>query len=170
MSIGPQLQRAELMSEDSEGKRIRRPHKHAIGYGVMPVKETKPHALSHANTITTDEQLELERRERACRSKFDALGAVDREILRLHLVVTGARDHVATFPRDQRAELEAAGWFFRKETSRGLRVEMVRSYVGKLTYDEIGKRVHLSTRTVQRRLSAMDPAMVKFAELRGWAT
>jgi len=169
MSIGPQLNRAELFSTDSEGKPIRRVHKHAIGYGVMPVKETRPHALSHANTITTDEQLELEKRERAARTKFDALGELDREILRLHLVVTGAREGVATFPRDQREKLEQAGWLFRKYTTKGTRVEMVRSYVDKLTYEEIGRRVHCSTRTVQRRLSAMDPAMVKFAELRGWA-
>jgi hypothetical protein len=170
MSIGSSLKRAELYSTDSGGKRVRGAHKHAIGYTVMPVKETPSHALSYANTVTTDEQLELERREREARTKFDALSAVDHEILRLHLVVTGARDHVATFPREQREQLEQAGWYFRKETSRGARVEMVRSFVGKLTYDEIGRRVHLSGRTVQRRLSSMDPAMVKFAELRGWAT
>lgn len=135
---------------------------------VMKVKETPPHALSHANTEASEDQEKQDQRELEARGKFDELDDLDREILRLHLHNTGIRDHVATFPKSQRDELEKAGWFFRKETSRGARVEMVRSYVGKLTYDEIAGRVGCSTRTVQRRLSAMDPVLVKFAELRGW--
>ena len=170
MSIGPQLKRAELMSADSSGKPIRKPDRHAIGYTVMPVKETRPHALSHANTETTLEQEDQIRLERGARYKFDNLSVRDREILRLHLVRLDAKEHTLPFPRGEREAKEAAGWLFVRYSGKAGSIAMMcKSFVGQLTYDEIGERIGCSTRTVQRALSAMDPVMVMFAEMRGWA-
>lgn len=169
MSIAGQLRRAELLSEDSSGRKIPKLDKHARGYTVMPVKETRPHALSHANTESSDDQLEQDRRERESRQKFDELDDRDRDILRLHLIRLDAVEHELPFPREQRADKEAAGWLFIRYSGKGERyATMCKSFVGQLDYEEIGERVGCSSRTVQRRLSAMDPVMVKFAELRGW--
>lgn len=169
MSIGGQLKRAELMSADSSGKPIRKTDRHAIGYTVMPVKETRPHALSYANTESSDEQLEQDKREREARAKFDELIQRDREILRLHLVRLDSVEHELPFPREQRAEKEAAGWLFIRYSGKAERMAtMCKSFVGQLTYEQIGQSVGCSSRTVQRALSAMDPVMVRFAEMRGW--
>lgn len=146
-------------------------HKHdpsKLGNHVIRTKETKPHALSHANTLTTEDQLEDERREREARSKFDALTPVDREILRLHLVRTESREYELPFPASEREDKEAAGWLFVRHTRNGM-VRMVKAFIGQLTYEEIAKRVERSERTVQRRLSAMDPSMIRYCEMRGWA-
>lgn len=134
---------------------------------IMKVKETPPHALSHANTLTSKEQDELAKREREAQTKFDKLDARDREILRLHLVRTESREITMPYPASKRDEMERAGWLYVKQANKG-RVLMVKSFVGQLTYAQIASAVGVSERTVQRRLSAMDPAMVRFAELRGW--
>ena len=137
---------------------------------VMKAKGTPPHALSHANTESSDDQLEQDKREREARQKLDQLSARDREILRLHLVRLDAKEHTLPFPRGEREAKEAAGWLFvRYEGKAGKFAMMCKSFVGQLTYDEIGERVNCSARTVQRALSAMDPVMVMFAEMRGWA-
>lgn len=145
-------------------------HRHdpsKLGNYVVRTKETKPHALSHANTETTEEQEEQARRERDARLKFDKLEPLDRELLRLHLIRTESREVVMPFPASQRDGLERAGWLYTK-TSKSGAVMMVKSVPGQLSHAEIGKRVHLSVSQVRRRLSRLDPALVKYAELRGW--
>lgn len=167
MSIGSQLRRAEMLSTDSEGRPIRRVSKEAIGYTVMPVKETAPHALSHANTETTEEQEEQARREREARTMFLELSDIDREILRLHLVRKQPREITMPFPASQRDDMEHAGWMYTKTAKNGY-VMMVKTVPSQLTHGEIAERVHLSVSQVRRRLNAMDPSLVKFAELLGW--
>jgi hypothetical protein len=163
------LDRAELYSTDSSGKRVAKVDKHQIGYGVMPVKETPRHALSQANTTTTDDQLEDERREREARRKFDAMPAGDRELLRLSLVRTTAVERRMPFPAGQREGLEASGWHFVKYEGKGNRSAlMVKSFVGQLTHAHIAECVGLSVYQVRRRLAAMDALLVRYAELRGW--
>lgn len=160
---------AELYSTDSSGKRIAQVDKHAIGYTVMPVKETPRHALSNANTDATDDQLELDRREREARSKFDALCQEDRELLRLSLVRTAPREVTMPFPAGQRADKEAAGWLFVRYTGPGKRSAlMVQSFAGQPTQVQMASATGLSVHQVRRRLSALDPMLVRYAELRGW--
>ena len=167
MGLGTQLERAELFSADSEGNAFRRVDREQIGYSIMPVKETAPHALSHANTLTTEEHQEDERREREARSRFLELDDTDRAILRMHLQKV-SREIVRTFPVKDRSDLEVKGWMFRKHTANGRRVEMVCSFILQPTHEDIGHRLGLSARTVLRRLSALDKALVMYAELRGW--
>lgn len=167
MSIGSQLRRAEMLSSDSSGKPIRKVAKETIGYTVMPVKETRPHALSHANTETTEEQEDNARREREARSRFLDLSDLDREILRLHLIRTAPREVLMPFPASQRDGLERAGWLYTKTSKSGAAM-MVKTVPGQLTHAEIGEQVHLSVSQVRRRLNALDPALVKYAEMLGW--
>lgn len=163
------LTRAELYSEDSTGKRIAKVDKHAIGYGVMPVKETPRHALSNANTDATDAQLDLDRREREARWKFDQLPADDRELLRLYLSRSTSREVTMPYPAGQRPALESSGWLFVKYTGKGQRTAlMVKSFSGAATQVQMAAQLRLSVHQVRRRLGALDPSMVKFAELRGW--
>jgi hypothetical protein len=163
------LDRAELYSEDENGKRIAKVDKHQVGYGVMPVRETPRHALSQANTEATEEQQELERREREARWKFDALLNADRELLRMYLDRSTPREVRMPFPAGQRAELEQGGWLFVKYTGQGQRTAlMVRSFPGQPTQAQMADQLGLSVHQVRRRLSSLDPSMVKFAELRGW--
>lgn len=169
MSIGAQLKRAELMSVDSDGNKIRRVHRHAVGYTVMPVKETPPHALSHANTNATEQQNEMDVRERESRAKFDALDALDREILRLHLIRTERVERTMLILPENLGEYERADWYMKK-TARDGRLVIGRQEAGQLHYDEIGRRVGVDERTVRRRLARMSPLMVHFAEAKGWAT
>jgi hypothetical protein len=164
------LEDALLYAEDEHGKPIAKVHKHQIGYGVMPVRETPRHALSHANTDATEEQVELERREREARWKFDALPPIDRELLRMYLDRSAPREVRMPFPAGQRSELEQGGWLFVKYTGQGQRTAlMVRSFPGQLTQAQMAAHLGLSVYQVRRRLSALDAAMVKFAEMRGWA-
>lgn len=168
MSLGSQLKRAEMFTTDSSGQPIRRVHRHAIGYTVMPVKETAPHALSHANTETTEEQEEQARKEREARARFDALDSLDVQILRLHLIRKQPREYTMPFPASSREDKEAAGWLFVRYEKKGRIAMMVKSFVGQYTHAEIAERVRLTVHQVRRRLSALDPLLVKFAEMRGW--
>lgn len=163
------LTRAELYSEDSTGKRIAKVDKHQVGYGVMPVKETPRHALSNANTESTEAQEEVDRREREARWKFDQLNGEDRELLRLYLARSTPREVQMPYPAGQRPALEASGWLFVKYTGNGQRTAlMVRSFSGAATQVQMAAQLGLSVHQVRRRLGALDPSMVKFAELRGW--
>ena len=163
------LDRAALYSTDSSGKRVPKVDKHSIGYGVMPVKETPRHALSRANTEATEAEEELDRRERAARWRFDQLSAEDHELLRLYISRSAPREVQMPYPAGKRSELEAGGWLFVRYSGSGKRTAvMTRSFAGALTQAQIAERMGLSVHQVRRRLSALDPSMVKFAELRGW--
>jgi len=140
-----------------------------LGNDVIHVHETPPHALSHANTTATDEQLEQERREREARAKFDALAPIDVEILRLSLERLAVRDIEMPFPAAQRRAREDGGWNFVRYRGAGNRFAiMAKSCIGQWTHREIAVRVGLSVWQVRRRLSALDPLLVKYAEMRGW--
>lgn len=163
------LTRAELYSEDSTGKRIAKVDKHQVGYGVMPVRETPSHALSDANTMLSDKALEFARREREARATFDQLAPADRELLRLYLARSTPREVQMPYPSGQRPALESSGWLFVKYTGKGQRTAlMVRSFSGAATQVQMAAQLGLSVHQVRRRLGALDPSMVKFAELRGW--
>lgn len=163
------ISRAELYSTDSNGKRIRKVEKATIGYTVMPVKETPRHALSNANTDTTEQQEDNVRLEREARDKFDKLSAQDLEILRLSLQREAIVERTMPFPAAQRPTREEGGWDFVKYEGAGNRTAiMTKAFVGQLTQTQIAERVGLSVYQVRRRLSAMDPLLVRYAELRGW--
>lgn len=163
------LSRAELYASDSAGRRIARVARLAIGYTVMPVRETPPHALSHANTTATDEQAELERLERRARRKFDALPPVARELLRLSLVRVGSVERCMPFPAAQRAQRERGGWHFVRYSGPGNRTALMATVVpGYLRQEQIAAATGLSLAQVRRRLASMDRQLVRYAELRGW--
>lgn len=167
MSIGNRLRRAEQFSCMSDGRSVY-VHPHSIGYYFMRVKETPPHALSHANTLTTKEMEEEARREREARSRFDALSELDHQLLQLYLARGQARDHTMPFPAASRDDKEAVGWLFVRYEKKGRIAMMVKSFVGRYTHAEIADRLRLSVWQVRRRLNGIDPALVKFAEMRGW--
>lgn len=163
------LSRAELYASDSAGRRIVRVARLAIGYGVMPVRETPPHALSHANTDATDEQAELDRLERRARRKFDGLPALARELLRLSLLRIGSVERCMPFPAAQRAQRERGGWHFVRYTGAGNRSAVMACVVpGYLRQEQIAAATGLSLAQVRRRLAGMDRQLVRYAELRGW--
>jgi hypothetical protein len=139
-----------------------------LGSEVMHVRETKPHALSHANTITTDDQLEAEKRERKARLKFDKLPEIDREILRLHLWRGPNVEREQSVPASMRENMQKAMWEFVRYDHAGRTAVMVRSSPDQHNAEDIGRMVYLSASQVRRRLNALDPALVKFAEMLGW--
>jgi|SRR5579872_4908738 len=139
-----------------------------LGVNVMHVRETKPHALSHANTVTTEEQQELERREREALDGFSGLDPVDREILRLSLARTAARERTMPFPASSREHHEEAGWYFVRYEKKGRIAMMTKSFIGHLRQEDIAAQVGLSVYQVRRRLNGIPGDVVRFAELRGW--
>jgi hypothetical protein len=138
-----------------------------LGVGVVHVHETKPHALSHANTITTEEQQETDRREREARAMFDGLPETDRDILRLSQRLDGIRESRLQFPASKRDEQEQAGWLF-VQTLKGGYVLMVKSFPTQLMHEEIASRLGISVRRVRYRLSLMSADLVRFSVLKGW--
>lgn len=140
-----------------------------LGSGITkPVRETKPHALSHANTETTEEQENMDTLEREARRLFDALTPLDREILRLAHAVQEPREVKMPFPASMRDEQEKAGWFFVESKNKGRIVMMVKSFAQRLTHSEIGQRVGLTAYFVRKRLQAMTADLCRFAVMRGW--
>lgn len=140
-----------------------------FGSGITrPMHETPPHALSHANTETTEEQEQMEAMEREARRQFDSLTDLDREILRLAHAVQEPREVKMPFPASMRDGQEAAGWFFVESKNKGRTVMMVKSFAQRLTHAEIGERVGLTAYFVRKRLQAMTPNLCRFAVLKGW--
>jgi RNA polymerase sigma factor (sigma-70 family) len=163
------MMRAELYAVDSHGRRIPRVARLAIGYGVMPIRETRRHALSDANTTATDEQNEEERREREARRRFDGLTPEAREILRLSLARGASVERRMPFPSCQRKAREAGGWYFVRYAGPGNRsCVMACRVVRHLTHEEIAEHMGLSVYAVRRRLSSIGRRLARFAELRGW--
>lgn len=156
-----------IYHQDEHGTPIGPPPKDLVGYSILPVHETPPHALSHANTEATDAQLEQDRLERAARSEFDQMLASDREILRLSQRLDGVREVRLQFPRAKREDQEQSGWLFVQALKHGY-VLMVKSFPTQLTHAEIADRMRLTTRQVRYRLSKMSRDLVRFAVLRGW--
>ncbi len=111
---------------------------------------------------------EYEVKEREARMQFDALEPVDRELLRLSLAKFPGRERELPYPASMRAHYEAAGWLFVRYENHGRIARMVKSFAGHLTHAEIANRLGWSVWQVRRRLNAMDPQMVRVAEMRGW--
>jgi RNA polymerase sigma factor (sigma-70 family) len=163
------MMRAELYASDSYGRRIPRVARLAIGYGVMPVRPTRRHALSDANTLATEEQNEDDRREREARRRFDALTPEAREILRLSLARGASVERRMPFPSAQRKAREAGGWYFVKYAGVGNRTAVMACRVVRhLTHEEIADHLGLSVYAVRRRLSSIGRRLARYAELRGW--
>lgn len=176
-----QWRRAELYSTDSQGKPVKAVDRHLIGYTVMPVRETKPHALSRP-TDSRDEETE---RAGEVAAKLDLLDPQERAVLELQarrwmepremqveaadmarlldegwtLVRMGPLDRQVS--SDETWPLLDAGWVIVGQEGglTMMRLEnglatVAGEFAVHLTYEEIGERLGLSAHQVHRRVKS----------------
>lgn len=176
-----QWRRAELYSTDSEGKPVKAVDRHAIGYTVMPVRETKPHALS----TPLDDREERIERDGETASKLELLDPEERAVIDLQarrwmepremdvpvsdmtpllsegwtVVRRGPLDRQA--PVEQVGQLIDDGWIFvgQENGMATVRLEngmatLAGDFAVHLTYEEIGERLGLSAHQVHRRVKS----------------
>lgn len=141
-SLGGQLARAELFH--SERKHVDR---HAIGYTVMPVKETPRHALSSPS----DEREEQAARDGEVERKLALLNGEEREILRLQSRKWMEEQHTDV-PIEELEKYLEEGWsLVRQENGRAY---LAGDFTQCLTYEDIGRRMGLTVAQVHRRVKS----------------
>ena len=126
--------RAWLFSTDADGKRFPAP-----GSECMRVRETKPHALSHPDAVTANEEAELEK------------AAVDR--FRRHVLTDAEREVFDLQTEDKFEEQES---FVDEETFKRLQLDpnltLVNRLDAKLWRVTVRRRVQLSNEEIWKRL------------------
>jgi hypothetical protein len=143
-----------------------------IGSGVTrPMHETKPHALSHANTEASDEQLLRDQQEREARARFDALTNEQMALIYWSKFLRGKakKERTDYFPLEERRAREDGGWTFVKK--EGGQAVMTISSSDMLNPDEIGQRMGWGSAAgwkVNRKMRKIDGQLMKFAVLKGW--
>lgn len=147
-SFGFQLYRAWVLSTDSNGKPIRPLAKNLVGTSIMPVRETRPHALSRATVVSGDDEVR-EARERALAAAWETLTEDERRVLDLQ------RDHYEREVKETIRLCELgprldAGWLLVSKNARSAVV--VKSFVATRTYEEIGELMGLTVSQVHSRV------------------
>lgn len=149
MSLADQLHRAELFGYDSNGRRIKKPTRSTIGSTVMPVRETKPHALSHATVVSGDDE-EREAKKRALDAAFAEFTEEERAVWLLQQKGE-ERTREETIAIGEVARYLEAGWDLRRKSKHTAVV--VKSFTS-LNQEEIGQRLGLSRDQVKRRIAS----------------
>lgn len=175
-----QWRRAELYSTDSNGNPVRSVDRHSIGYSIMPVRETKPHALS----TPLDTREEKTERDGETAAKLSLLNAEERAVLDLQarrwmepremtvpvdgllpllleegwtVVRRGSLDRLVGV--ETVGQLIDEGWVLigQENGLATVRLEngtatLAGDFAVHLTYEEIGERLGLSAHQVHRRV------------------
>lgn len=159
--LGAQLDRAERYSQDREGRRIQRADRHAIGYTIVPVRPTPPHALSKGIDATTSAEEHLLRE--GLRSRIlESLTPLEAAVLRLQGKLAHQVEERLRIPAGHIAEYIRGGYTYvpgseRDESRQGLPPIATIEVVGRvevqvegLNYAAIAERLGVSVRQVHR--------------------
>lgn len=143
------LDRAEQFSTDSSGNRIPAVDKHAIGYTVIPVKETPRHALS-----SPDGELEERmQREGARNRKLAELTREERLVHDLQLVHTRETDRQMEIPVELLDEFLAGGsWTFVRQEN-GIAI-VSGDFTQRLPNEDIARLLGITEHQVRRRITS----------------
>lgn len=141
------LSRAELYSTDSNGNPIRSVDKYAIGYTVMPVKETPRHALS----TPLEEREERIAREGETAAQLALLTDEERRILHIQSR-RWMEPREVQVPVDQLASMLDEGWMLvRQENGTAI---ISGDFAMSPTYEDIAHETGLSVHQVHRRVKS----------------
>lgn len=141
------------MSESAAGRLLPRTwmlskHRHdprKLGNHVMHVRETPPHALSHAHD-ETDERMEQQGR---AQHELDKLTAEERAVLELQ-AKRWMIEQECEVENDHVQQLLDEGWCFVRHHEG--KVVLKGDFPMHMTYEDIGQRLGLSARQVHRRV------------------
>jgi CRP-like cAMP-binding protein len=143
------LDRSELYSTDSSGRRIPAVDKHAVGYTVMPVKETPRHALSEPS----GELEERTRREGARNRKLAELTREERLVYELQLIHTRETDRQMKIPVSMLGEFLAGESWSLVRQENGFAI-VSGDFSQRLTNEDIARLLGLSVDQVRRRITS----------------
>lgn len=144
---GTMLSRAELLSTGADGKPFKKVDRHAIGYGVMPVKETPRHALSNP---CDDSEAYVASEGRAERL-MATLTSEERAVRKLQ-ALRWREEREITVPVEELQERLSDGWMLvRQEAGQAVIAADVQEH---LSYEEIGLRLGLTVHQVHRRVKS----------------
>lgn len=166
------LDRAERLAYDSTGKKHRKATAYhdakCDGCGTrrrdcvgkccgdcwhphpQSVHETRSHALSNHDAFEKADDGVV--REARMQRAFAALTDEERECLRLHEKVVGIREVKTTVLPSALDDAFAAGWHKTGHVGRDGRIEIVKNFPGKLSYEQIGELLGLSIEAVRWRI------------------
>lgn len=136
---------------DSRGRRIKPAPREMVGYTIVPVNPTPPHALSSPGQVSAREEDALEEGRYARLRAAAKLSPLEDTVLELQ-----ERKHKVTRTRtvaiSELEELLDAGWVL--VSKRNGRAKVARDFVdAKHTYAEIAERLDLTERQVARVVS-----------------
>lgn len=105
--LGGQLSRAQFYGFDSTGKRIGAIDRSAVGYTLIPVRESPRHALSGGSDTSTEEEAY---REGLRQRIAETLSPLEREILRLQRKLVAFVEERKRIPAGELAEWIRGGY------------------------------------------------------------
>lgn len=151
-SMGPMLDRADRLGHDSSGNRIAQADRHAVGSGVMPVKETRHYAPAPCAL----EDVEVDAQRVKDESEVKALLTVEENAVRE--ILLKRYPHIATCstPVQDMDRMFEEGWLLVKQENGMAYFESAEPQQSQLSYEQIGHRVGLSAHQVHRRVTTMN--------------
>jgi hypothetical protein len=149
MSLGHQLDRAERYATTSEGKRVRPVDRKQIGYSVMPVRETPPHALSRGiDSELADAQIVALQKAAFDRVLDTKLTPVQRAVYELQQRTTWVT-RVVTLTTIEKDGLSEHPDTLAVERLRGDQWRVTRRFEVRMTHQAIADELGISVRQVR---------------------
>jgi hypothetical protein len=150
MSLGHQLERAERLATTSTGKRVRPVDRKQIGYSVMPVRETPPHALSRGvDNELADAQIVALRKAAFERVLATKLSPIQRAVYELQQRTSWDERYV-TISTAEKVELAGdADTIAASRASKGDAWVVKRRFEKRMTQQQIADELGISVRQVR---------------------